>query len=176
MTVEHGLVIIHTGNGKGKTTAALGLVLRALGAGLKVKILQFIKGGATYSELKALKVFGEQISIEQCGEGFTRRGNKDQSEHIAAAQQGLLKAQEIITQGSYDMVLLDELNYAIDFGLVKIEDAITLIQKKPAQMHLIITGRNAKQELIEHADLVTEMREIKHPYKQGIKAQRGIEF
>lgn len=172
----HGLTIIHTGNGKGKTTAALGLAIRAWGEGLKVLILQFIKGGWKYGELAALEKFSPDITVKQCGEGFTRRGNTDMQKHIDAAKKTIEEAKTEIQSGRWDMVILDELNYAIDFGLVPIESALDLIDTKPQNMHIIITGRNAKPEIIERADLVTKMKEIKHPFQKGIKAQKGIEF
>lgn len=172
----HGLVIVHTGNGKGKTTAALGLALRAWGEGLKILILQFIKGGWKYGELKALEKFSPDIIVKQCGEGFTRRGNTDMKKHQEAAQNALNEAKEAMQSGKWDMIILDEVNYAVDFGLIPLESVLDLINEKPAPLHLVLTGRNAKNELIDCADLVTEMTEIKHPFQQGIKAQKGIEF
>ena len=172
----HGLVIIHTGNGKGKTTAALGLALRAWGEGLKILILQFIKGGWKYGELKALDKFSPEITVKQCGEGFTRRGNTDMKKHKEAAQNTLNEAKEAMLSGKWDMIILDEINYAVDFNLIPLNSVLDLISEKPAHLHLVMTGRNAKEELINCADLVTEMTEIKHPFKKGIKAQKGIEF
>ena len=172
----HGLVIIHTGNGKGKTTAALGLALRAWGEGLKSLILQFIKGGWKYGELKALDKFSPEITVKQCGEGFTRRGNTDMKKHKEAAQNTLNEAKEAMLSGKWDMIILDEINYAVDFNLIPLNSVLDLISEKPAHLHLVMTGRNAKEELINCADLVTEMTEIKHPFKKGIKAQKGIEF
>ena len=172
----HGLVIVHTGNGKGKTTAALGLAIRAWGEGLKVLILQFIKGGWKYGELKALDKFAPDITVKQCGEGFTRRGNTDMAKHQEAAKKALDEAKIAMQSGKWDMLILDEINYAIDFGLVPEDQVLDLIKHKPAKLHLVLTGRNAKPEIIANADLVTEMKEIKHPFKQGIKAQKGIEF
>ncbi len=172
----HGLVIIHTGNGKGKTTAALGLALRAWGEGLKILILQFIKGGWKYGELKALNKFSPEITVKQCGEGFTRRGNTDMKKHKEAAQNTLNEAKEAMLSGKWDMIILDEINYAVDFNLIPLNSVLDLISEKPAHLHLVMTGRNVKEELINCADLVTEMTEIKHPFKKGIKAQKGIEF
>lgn len=172
----HGLVIIHTGNGKGKTTAALGLALRAWGEGLKILILQFIKGGWKYGELKALDKFSPEITVKQCGEGFTRRGNTDMKKHKEAAQNTLNEAKEAMLSGKWDMIILDEINYAVDFNLIPLNSVLDLISEKPTHLHLVMTGRNAKEELINCADLVTEMTEIKHPFKKGIKAQKGIEF
>ena len=167
-----GLVIVHTGEGKGKTTAALGLALRAFGAGLKVLILQFIKGGQTYGELDALKLL--QIEIHQCGLGFTKHG--DISEHKAAAQETLKFAQNEIISGKRDLIILDEINYAVKFGLITEDEMLNLLKIRPPELHLVFTGRDATEKLIDAADLVTEMKLIKHPYERGIKAQRGIEF
>ena len=164
---KKGLVIVHTGNGKGKTTAALGLAIRAWGEGLKVLILQFIKGSWKYGELKALAKFAPDITVKQCGEGFTRRGNTDIKIHQEAAKKALQEAKMEMISNKWDMIILDEINYAID---------LDLIAEKPADLHLVMTGRNAKEEIIQKANLVTEMKEIKHPYKEGIKAQKGIEF
>ncbi len=172
----HGLTIVHTGNGKGKTTAALGLALRAWGEGLKVLILQFIKGGWKYGELNALAKFAPDITVKQCGEGFTRRGNTDMEKHRRAAQKTLAEAKTEMTSGKWDMIILDEINYAVDFGLISENDVLDLISQKPKNLHLVLTGRNAKENIIAKANLVTEMKEIKHPYKEGIKAQKGIEF
>lgn len=172
-----GLTIVNTGNGKGKTTAALGLALRAWGNGLKVLILQFIKGSWKYGELKAIKQLAPNIMIRQMGEGFTQHEDESEREkHRLAAQKTLETAKEEMQSGAWDMIILDELNYAVKFGLIQVEEAVALIALKPQQMHLVITGRDAKEEIIACADLVTEMKEVKHPYKAGIKAQRGIEF
>ena len=172
----HGLTIVHTGNGKGKTTAALGLSIRAWGEDLKVLILQFIKGGWKYGELKALEKFAPDITIKQCGEGFTRRNNKDIKKHQESAMKALDKAKEEMMNNHWDMIILDEINYAVDFNLIPVEKVLDLIENKPDKLHLVLTGRNAKEEIIAKANLVTEMKEIKHPFKEGIKAQKGIEF
>lgn len=178
MDNKKGLVIVHTGNGKGKTTAALGLAIRAWGQGLTVLILQFIKGKWKYGELEALKKFSPQIEIRALGEGFTRRDEdeKRQQEHKKAAAAGWQQAVFEIESGSWDMVILDEINYAVDFGLIDFAAVLQLVEHKPEKMHLVLTGRNAREELLKRADLVTEMKEIRHPYQQGIKAQAGIEF
>ena len=177
MENTQGLTIVNTGNGKGKTTAALGLALRAWGNGLKVLILQFIKGSWKYGELKAIQQLAPNIIIRQMGEGFTQQEDESESEkHRVAAQKTLETAKKEMNSGSWDMIILDELNYAIKFGLIQVEQAVALIALKPQQMHLVITGRDAKEEIIACSDLVTEMKEVKHPYKAGIKAQRGIEF
>ncbi len=173
-----GLVIVHTGNGKGKTTAALGLALRAWGQNLRILIIQFIKGGCRYGELEALQSLpGDRIKIVQMGEGFTRKNTGiEQDEHIKAAQTALEKAAVEEKSGKWDMLILDEVNYAVKFGLINENDVIEIIENKPEQMHLVLTGRDAAAGVLEKADLVTEMKEIKHPYKKGIKAQKGIEF
>ena len=170
--MTEGLIIVHTGDGKGKTTAALGLALRAFGAGLQVLILQFIKGGQKYGELDALKNL--QIEIRQCGLGFTKSG--EISEHKAAAQATLKIAQDEIISGNRDLIILDEINYAVKFNLITESEIFELIKKRPPKLHLLLTGRDALPKIIEIADLVTEMKLIKHPFQKGIKAQRGIEF
>lgn len=177
MKNTQGLTIVNTGNGKGKTTAALGLALRAWGNGLKILILQFIKGNWKYGELKAVQQLAPNLVIRQMGEGFTQQDGEAESEkHKVAAQKTLEIAKEEMLAGYWDMIVLDELNYAIKFGLIQVDQALELIALKPTQMHLVITGRDAKEEIIACADLVTEMKEVKHHYKAGIKAQRGIEF
>ena len=166
--------MVHTGDGKGKTTAALGLALRAFGAGLRVLILQFIKGGQTYGELEALKNFSPQIQIKQCGLGFTSQGDK--VEHKKIAEETLQLAKKEILSGNWDLIILDEINYAVKFDLISETEMLELVKLKPRELHLLLTGRNATEKLIELADLVTEMKLIKHPFNAGIKAQRGIEF
>ena len=176
---RHGLIIVHTGEGKGKTTAALGLAMRAWGGGLRVLILQFIKGGWTYGELRAIETLGAvdgRIEVRRCGRGFTRRDGEDREKHREAAEEALRQAEHAIVGEPWDMVILDELNYAVSFGLVTVEEALALIGKKPASMHLVLTGRDAAPEVVEAADLVTEMKLVKHPFQKGIKAQQGVEF
>ncbi|MDQ0203154.1 cob(I)yrinic acid a,c-diamide adenosyltransferase [Pectinatus haikarae] len=173
-----GLVIVNTGNGKGKTTAALGLALRAWGQHLRVLIIQFIKGGSKYGELEALRSLpGNRIEIVQMGEGFTRKDTGiSREEHIKAARDALNKARDAEKSGLWDMLILDEINYAVKFGLLDEQAVLCLLADKPETMHLVLTGRDAAEAVTAKADLVTEMREIKHPYKAGIKAQKGIEF
>ena len=177
-TVEHGLVIVHTGDGKGKTTAALGLALRAFGGGLRVLILQFIKGGQRYGELDALewlsRVSNGRISIKQCGLGFTSEGEHE--EHERAAKTALKLSMDAITDGNWDMVILDEINYAVTMKLLDEADMLKLVDARPEKVHLVLTGRQATPALIERADLVTEMKLVKHPFLNGIHAQLGIEF
>ena len=174
-----GLVIVHTGNGKGKTTAALGLAMRAWGDGLRVLILQFIKGGWKYGELKtiaALANIDDRIRVEQCGLGFTKDDSHDKKEHIEMAKMALDKARSAIVSNEWDLIILDEINYAVKFNLITADDVLKLIADKPSELHLVLTGRDANEDIIARADLVTEMKLIKHPYEKGIKAQQGIEF
>jgi cob(I)alamin adenosyltransferase len=175
---RRGLVIVHTGNGKGKTTAALGTALRAVGHGMKVLLIQFIKGSWRYGELKSLKRLEPELELIRVGKGFVGiiDDKLPREEHVEAARKGLELAREKMMSGEYDLVILDELNYVVLGGLVPIEDVLDLVRSKPSWVHLIITGREARPELIELADLVTEMREIKHPYQKGITAQRGIDI
>ena len=172
--MTHGLLMVHTGDGKGKTTAALGLAVRAFGAGLRVLILQFIKGGQSYGELEALKKFYPQVQIKQCGLGFTSQGDK--SEHKKVAEETLQLARKEILSGDWDLIILDEINYAVKFNLISETEMLELVKLKPAELHLLFTGRDATENLIDCADLVTEMKLVKHPFQSGIKAQRGIEF
>lgn len=169
---RRGLVIVHTGDGKGKTTAALGLALRAFGAGLRVLILQFIKGKKDSGELKALKLLG--VEIRQCGLGFITKENF--AEQKKSARIALDLAQKEILSGDWDLIILDEINYAVKFGLVDAPELLELIKIRPPTLHLVFTGRDALPELVEVADLVTEMKLIKHPFQKGIAAQSGIEF
>ena len=168
-----GYVQIYTGNGKGKTTAAIGMAVRAVGAGLKVFMGQFVKG-MEYSELKSLERFSPQMKVKQYGRAkFVH--NEPTEEDIAAAQTGYDEIREIIKSGQYDLVILDEANIAVYFKLLSVEDLLTLIDEKPESVELVFTGRKADQQLIEKADLVTEMKEIKHYYGEGVLAREGIE-
>ncbi len=168
-----GYIQIYTGDGKGKTTAALGLTLRAYGAGLRVFIGQFIKGMA-YSELKALPELKDRVTLKQYGRGcFIRQ--KPSSEDTAAARQGFDECRAMVMNGDYDIVILDELNIALHFKLVSLDDVIALCKNKPDSVELIITGRCMPDELLEIADLVTEMKELKHYYRSGVTARKGIE-
>jgi len=174
---KKGLVLVNTGNGKGKTTAALGMALRAWGQGMKVLVLQFIKGGWKYGELKAIEKLGPNFEIRQMGEGFIKGADESSLDpHRQAAQEALAAARKETAGGKYDMIILDEILYAVHYGLVALPDVLGIIDGKPAGLHLVLTGRNAPPEVMERADLVTEMREIKHPYQNGIQAQKGIEF
>ncbi|MQL52693.1 cob(I)yrinic acid a,c-diamide adenosyltransferase [Desulfofundulus thermobenzoicus] len=177
MSETKGLILVFTGNGKGKTTAALGMGLRAWGQGMRVLVLQFIKGGWRYGELNATERLGGRFAIRQLGEGFTRADNgKTMGDHREAARHALEEANKEINAGNFDLIILDEILYALKFGLIDMEEVLALLDKKPPHLHLVLTGRDAPPEIIDRADLVTEMREIKHHYKKGIKAQRGVEF
>jgi cob(I)alamin adenosyltransferase len=171
-----GLILIYTGAGKGKTTAALGSALRAAGRGLKVLILQFMKGQKDIGEIMALARADLPIEIVQFGRRVFFRSRACEPMDIHRAAQGLHAFEEAMQGGEYDMIILDEINMAIHFGLLKFEDVKRAIAKKPSDLHLVLTGRNAPAELIEIADMVTELREIKHHYNRGITAQKGIEY
>ena len=168
-----GYVQIYTGNGKGKTTAALGLSIRAAGAGLRVFIAQFLKMG-DYSEITALKRFSDLITIEQYGLGKFIKG-KPSDEEMAAAQNGLKRIKDILSVNEHQVVILEEANVAVSCGLIQKGDLLDIIKTKPEDVELVITGRGADSEIIEMADLVTEMKEIKHYYQKGVKARVGIE-
>jgi cob(I)alamin adenosyltransferase len=174
-TVEKGLVIVHTGKGKGKSTAAFGLVFRALGNGMKVAIVQFVKGKWQTGERAALERFGDQVSINTMGEGFTWE-TQDRARDIAAAKAAWEKAEAFIADKEHDMVLLDELNIVLRYDYLDTAEVVAALAARPAMKHVVVTGRNAKDELIEVADLVTEMEQVKHPFRSGVKAQKGIEF
>ena len=180
---RRGLTIIYTGPGKGKTTAALGMVLRALGHGWRVLVIQFFKGDwpVVYGEVEMGKRLAPQLEVLQLGRGFVKHmgDNKPFEEHLAAAKDALKVARERIASGAYDLIVLDELIYAIDYAgvqLVTLEEVLGLLDAKPPALHLVLTGRNAPQALVDRADLVTEMREVKHPWQRKIPAQLGIDY
>ena len=168
-----GYVQVYTGDGKGKTTAALGLALRAAGAGLKVYICQFLKKG-DYSEIRTLEGYRDLIKVEQFGTGRFING-KPSPEDVAAAREAVSSIKDILSAGEYDVLIMDEANVALHLGLISIDDIKDLIRSRPDHMELILTGRNAPQELMEIADLVTEMKLIKHYYDRGVPARTGIE-
>lgn len=171
--MEHALVQVYTGNGKGKTTAALGLAMRAAGHGFKVYMIQFMKGQINYGELKTAEVIPE-FEIKQFGRPeFVSKENPD-PEDIKLARKGLAYAKKIISSKKYDIVILDEINVAVDFNLIKEEDVITLIKEKPKTVELVLTGRKCPREVVKIADYVTEMLEIKHPFIEGTMARKGI--
>jgi cob(I)alamin adenosyltransferase len=171
--MKKGYVQVYTGNGKGKTTAALGLALRAAGAGFRVFIAQFIKKGQ-YSEHQALERFSDLITVRQYGEGFILNDRPSEADH-AAAQAGMAEIGQAITSNRYDVVIVDEVNVALNYKLVAVEDVLKWIQVKPETVELVLTGRNADERIIAAADLVTEMKDIKHYYAQGVQARVGIE-
>ncbi|QUC64493.1 cob(I)yrinic acid a,c-diamide adenosyltransferase [Nitrosopumilus sp. K4] len=175
---KDGLVIVYTGKGKGKTTAALGIVLRAVGYGKKICMIQFIKGSWHYGEMYSSKKLEPEFEMIAVGKGFVGiiddKSSKDDHEKIA--KEAIRISMEKIQSGKYDIVILDEINYAINLDLINIEDVKNLIKSKPEKLDLVLTGNYAKEEIIDLADLVTEMREIKHPFQQGIKARKGIDF
>lgn len=174
--VEKGLVIIHTGNGKGKTTAALGMVLRSLGHGYRVAIVQFIKGAWEPAEKAVLERFGDQLTFHAMGEGFTW-DTQDRDRDTQTAQTAWETALSYIRNPEYKTILLDEVNIALKHGFLSVEQVLAGLAEKPEMTHVILTGRGAPQALIDQADLVTEMTLVKHPFReQGIKAQPGIEF
>ena len=170
---KRGYTQVYTGNGKGKTTAAIGLAIRAAGAGLKVYIAQFIKMG-DYSEIKALKRFSDLITVEQFGLGRFTNG-KPAPEDIAAAQRGLKKVKSVMTSDEFNIIIMEEANVAVMLGLIAVQDLLKIIINKPDDKELVITGRGASPRIIESADLVTEMKAIKHYYQVGVRARVGIE-
>jgi len=174
-TQERGLVIVHTGTGKGKSTAAFGMVVRCIGHGMRVGIVQFVKGVWGTGERVVLERFPELVTCRAMGEGFTWE-TRDRARDIAAAKAAWAMAQAMIADPSYSLVLLDELNIVLRYDYLPLAEVIETLKAKPRDLHVVVTGRNAKPELIEIADLVTEMTLIKHPFRGGVKAQKGIEF
>ncbi|MET3889278.1 cob(I)alamin adenosyltransferase [Bosea sp. OAE506] len=174
-TVEKGLLIVNTGPGKGKSTAAFGLMLRALGHGWRVGVVQFIKGAWETGERRALEAFGDQIAWHTMGEGFTWE-TQDKARDIAAATRAFEKVRELMADDSIRLIVLDELNIALRYDYLPLAEVIATLQARRLDLHIVVTGRNAKPELIEAADLVTEMTLVKHHFNAGVKAQEGIEF
>ena len=172
---HQGLVQVYTGDGKGKTTAALGLALRAAGHGMRTYVGQFLKG-RDYGELESVKRLSPAITIEQYGLNDWVHVDRITPEQRQATQDGLARAREALLGGQYDIVVLDEANVALFFGLLTEEEVLAFIDSRPPHVELILTGRRAPQSILDRADLVTEMREVRHPYQQGIPARRGIEF
>ena len=172
-----GLILINTGPGKGKTTAAMGTALRAVGCGMRVLMLQFIKGSWHYGELDAVKAFGADFVMKQMGRGFVKVGGAETDpEDVRLVEAAWAEAREAIYSGDWDMVVLDEINYAIGYGMLDPAMVAEALRGRPEMVHVILTGRNAHPLLVELADTVTEMREVKHAYQKGILAQRGIEY
>ena len=175
MALERGCTQVYTGNGKGKTTAALGLALRAVGRGLKVCVFQFIKGGGPYGEHLIADKLAPFFTIIQTGQpGWVN--TRDITADRSIAQEALLRAKGLLISGDYDLFICDEINGAVGFGLVDVDQVLELIRLRPDKVELVLTGRNAHERVIEAADLVTEMREIKHYYKAGVPARAGIEM
>ncbi len=179
-TIEKGLLIVHTGTGKGKSTAAFGLAMRALGNGMKVGIVQFVKGKWQTGERVVLENFPDQVTVRTMGEGFTWE-TQDRARDIAAAEKAWAASREMIEasrgpEPAYDMVVLDELNIVLRYDYLPLDEVVAVLANRPADLHVVVTGRNAKEDLIEAADLVTEMTMVKHPFRSGVKAQKGIEF
>src|SRR5450631_1236783 len=172
-----GLILINTGPGKGKTTAALGTGLRAVGCGMRVLMLQFLKGSWHYGELDAVLPFADNFTLKQLGRGFVKVGGAETDpEDLAMVHAAWEESRAAILSGDYDLVILDEINYAIGYGMLDPEVVRSTLLERPEMVHVILTGRNAHPSLIEIADTVTEMREVKHAYQKGILAQRGIEY
>jgi cob(I)alamin adenosyltransferase len=175
--VHRGLIIVNTGPGKGKTTAAMGTALRAVGNGMKVLMLQFLKGSWHYGELDAVKAFGDNFVMKQMGRGFVKVGGAETDpEDIRMVEQAWAEARDAIFSGRWDLVVLDEINYAISYGMLDPAQVVEALKQKPEQVHVILTGRNAHPTIIELADTVTEMKQVKHAYEKGVMAQRGIEY
>ena len=174
---RRGLILINTGPGKGKTTAAMGTALRAVGNGMRVLMLQFLKGSWHYGELDAVKSFGDNFILKQMGRGFVKVGGAETDpEDLRLVHEAWAEAEQAINSGEWDMVVLDEINYAIGYGMLDPAVVAEALRKRPEMVHVILTGRNAHPLLVDLADTVTEMREVKHAYQKGILAQRGIEF
>lgn len=177
-SLNDGIVIVYTGNGKGKTTASLGVALRAIGHGLRVCMVQFIKGEWHYGELNSIKKLEPDFELIVAGKGFIGIIDDDHAfeEHVRAARTALDIVEQKISLDTFDIIILDEINYAVHLGLLQLADVLKIVQNRPKHLSLILTGNHACEEIIMLADLVTEMKEIKHPYKKGIKAKRGIDF
>jgi len=174
-TEEKGLLIVHTGSGKGKTTAALGLAFRALGQGLRVGIVQFIKGAIPTGEAALAARLAPALEMHTMGDGFTWN-TQDRDKDIASARKAWDRAVALLRDTSFDLVILDELNVVLKHGYLFLDEVLSELRGKRPMLHVVVTGRNARDELIAMADLVTEMKLIKHPYRSGVKAQRGVEF
>jgi cob(I)alamin adenosyltransferase len=175
--VRRGLIIVNTGPGKGKTTAAMGTALRAVGQGMRVLMLQFLKGSWHYGELDAVKAFGNSFVMKQMGRGFVKVGaEKPDPEDVRMVEAAWVEAEAAIRSGEWDVVVLDEINYAISYGMLDSAKIVEVLKAKPEMVHVILTGRNAHPTIVELADTVTEMRQVKHAYEKGVMAQRGIEY
>jgi len=173
MSTARGLVLVNTGNGKGKSTAAFGVAFRAVGQGLKVSVIQFIKGKWKTGEMEAAQRLG--LECMAMGKGFTWE-SKNLEEDKALMREAWAVASEKILSGEYDLIILDEINYVLGYGYVPVDDVVRVLQSRPSHVHVVLTGRNAPDEITSIADCVTEMRDVKHPYRNGIPAQKGIDF
>ena len=174
-TEEKGLIIVHTGSGKGKSTAAFGMLLRAVHHGLRAGVVQFVKGAIASGEVEAMKSFGDAVEWHRMGEGFSWI-TQDQELDRRAAEKAWAKSKELMNRPDIGMVILDEINVAVRLKQLDLEEVLEALRGKREMIHVVLTGRGAKDELIELADLVTEMKMVKHPYRAGIKAQKGVEF
>jgi cob(I)alamin adenosyltransferase len=175
--VRRGLIIVNTGPGKGKTTAAMGTALRAVGNGMKVLMLQFLKGSWHYGELDAVQAFGDKFVMKQMGRGFVKVGTeKPDAEDVRMVEDAWAEGERAIQSEEWDLVILDEINYAISYGMLDLAKVVEALKHKPEMVHVILTGRNAHPTIVELADTVTEMRQVKHAYEKGVMAQRGIEY
>jgi cob(I)alamin adenosyltransferase len=174
-TIERGLLIVHTGKGKGKSTAAFGMIFRHVGHGMKTGVVQFVKGSWGTGERTVLEKFPELVTIKAMGEGFTWE-TQDRERDVAHAREGWEEAKRMIADPSLRMVLLDELNIVLRYDYLPLADVLEVLKSRSLDKHVVITGRNARDELIEIADLVTEMEQVKHPFRSGVKAQAGVEF
>jgi cob(I)alamin adenosyltransferase len=173
MTDARGLILVNTGNGKGKSTAAFGVALRAVGQGLRVSVIQFIKGKWKTGELNAAERLG--LELMPMGKGFTWE-SKNIEEDKALMRHAWSVASEKILSGNYELIILDEINYVLSYGYLSVNEVVQTLERRPSQVHVILTGRNAPEEIVSIADCVTEMRDVKHPYRSGIAAQKGIDF
>ena len=170
-----GLIMVNTGNGKGKTTAALGTALRAVGCEFKVFMVQFIKGSWDYGELRVIDRLAPFFDLKQMGEGFTWE-TKDPKRDAEVANKAWDFCKDLIARNEHDLLIFDEINNVMDYGYLDVDDVVNTLKKKPEELHIILTGRDAPQAIIDIANMVTEMREVKHPFQEGIYAQKGIEF
>src|ERR1700732_4499189 len=176
-TVHRALIIVNTGPGKGKTPAAMGTALRAVGQGLRVLMLQFLKGSWHYGELDAVKAFGDKFVMKQMGRGFVKVGAENPDpEDVRMVEEAWAQAEKAIQSGAWDLVVLDEINYAISYGMLDPSTVVESLKKKPEMVHVILTGRSAHPTIVEIADTVTEMRQVKHAYEKGVMGERGIGY
>jgi cob(I)alamin adenosyltransferase len=174
-TQEKGLLIVHTGKGKGKTSAALGMVVRAIGHGMKVGVVQFVKGAMATGEKAVFDAFPDNVAFKPMGEGFTWN-TQDRARDVAVAREAWEEVKRMIADPAYDMVLADELNIVLRYDYLPLDEVLAAVTERDAMKHVIITGRNAPDRLVEAADLVTDMVMVKHPFRSGVKAQKGIEY